>query len=103
MTVPEDALILPGMVGTVISSAPGPQSTLSVPLSAVAASADATPKVWVVDDAGKVSERPVVLGEVSGGMVTVNEGVRPGETIVAAGVHALIPGMVIRPVTKIGG
>lgn len=100
--VPEGALILPGMVGTVISSAAGPQSQLAVPLSAVAASADGTPKVWVVDDAGVVSERPVLLGEVSGGLVNVSEGLKAGETIVAAGVHALTPGMAIRPVTKIG-
>tara|TARA_R110002094_G_scaffold122941_3_gene117796 strand:- start:6077 stop:7390 length:1314 start_codon:yes stop_codon:yes gene_type:complete len=101
--VPEDAFVLPGMVGTVISSAPGPQPTLAVPLTAVAARADSTPKVWVVDDAGVVSERPVVLGEISGGVVAVTEGLTAGETIVAAGVHALTQGMTIRPVDKIGG
>ena len=101
--VPEDAFVLPGMVGTVISSAPGPQPTLAVPLTAVAARADSTPKVWVVDDAGAVSERPVVLGEISGGVVAVTEGLTAGETIVAAGVHALTQGMTIRPVDKIGG
>ncbi len=101
--VPEEAFVLPGMVGTVMSSAPGPQPTLAVPLSAVAASADSTPKVWVVDDKGVVSERPIVLGEVSGGLVGVTEGIKAGETVVAAGVHALTPGMTIRPVDKIGG
>ncbi len=101
--VPQDAFVLPGMVGTVISSAPGPEPTLSVPLSAVAASADSSPKVWIVDDAGAVSERAVVLGEVAGGLVNVTEGLEAGETVVAAGVHALSPGMTIRPVDKIGG
>ncbi|MGC1498045.1 MAG: efflux RND transporter periplasmic adaptor subunit [Sulfitobacter sp.] len=101
--VPEEALILPGMVGTVISSAAAPQSKLAVPLSAVAANTDSSPKVWIVDEAGVVSERSVVLGEVSGAFVNVSEGLAPGEVIVAAGVHALTPGMIIRPVSKIGG
>lgn len=101
--VPQDALILPGMVGTVIASAPGLQSKISVPLSAISASTDSTPTVWLVDAEGSVSARTVVLGEVSGSMVNVNDGLQAGDTIVAAGVHALTPGMTIRPVSKIGG
>lgn len=101
--VPQDALILPGMVGTVIASAPGLQSKLAVPISAISASTDSTPTVWLVDDEGAVSARNVVLGEVSGSLVHVSEGLQAGDTIVAAGVHALTPGMTIRPVSKIGG
>ncbi len=101
--VPEGAFVLPGMVGTVVTSAPGAEGQLAVPLSAVAAQADGGPKVWIVDDAGVVSERAVVLGEVAGGFVSVSEGLEPGESVVAAGVHALTPGMTVRPVDKIGG
>lgn len=101
--VPENAFVLPGMVGTVISTAPGPAPKLAAPLSAIAANADGTAKVWIVDDTGVVSERPVTLGEVSGSMVAVTDGLKAGETIIAAGVHALTPGMTVRPVDKIGG
>ncbi len=103
VNVPEDALILPGMVGTVITSAPGAQSSLKVPLTAVAAAADGTAKVWLVDDQGAVSERPVTLGEIVGNDVEVTEGLESGDTIVSAGITSLVPGTVIRPVDKIGG
>lgn len=101
--VPENALILPGMVGTVITSAPGAKSHLSVPLTAIAATAEGNSKVWVVDNDNTVSERSVTLGELIGASVEVTEGLQSGETIVSAGISALVPGMKIRPVDKIGG
>ena len=103
VTVPEGALILPGMVGTVIATAPRAAPQLRVPLSAVAATAGGDPKVWVVDDAGKVSEREVILGEIAGAMVVVMDGLTPGEKVVSAGISALTPGITVRPVDKIGG
>lgn len=101
--VPETALILPGMVGTVIASAPGAKARLSVPLTAVAAAADGNPKVWVVGADNSVSERSITLGELMGGLVEVTKGLQSGETVVSAGISALVPGMKIRPVNKIGG
>ncbi|MEX0340344.1 MAG: efflux RND transporter periplasmic adaptor subunit [Arenibacterium sp.] len=103
VNVPAGAIVLPGMVGTVISSAPFPAPQMRVPLAAVSAATDGAPRVWVVDDAGKVSDRPVELGEVVGLEVEVLSGLESGETIVSAGVNQLTAGMTIRPVTKIGG
>lgn len=103
VNVGDDALILPGMVGTVITSAPGGTTIVDVPLTAVAAAADGSAKVWVVDDGGAVSERSVTLGEIFGDNVEVSDGLQPGETVVSAGINALVPGMTIRPVQKIGG
>ncbi|MEP4198046.1 MAG: efflux RND transporter periplasmic adaptor subunit [Aliishimia sp.] len=101
--VPDNALILPGMVGTVISTAPGTAPSVRIPLAAVAAMSDGAPKVWIVDDAGAVNERAVDLGEVSGSFVVVKSGLDAGDTIVSAGINQLTPGLVVRPVTKIGG
>ena len=101
--VPETALILPGMVATVISSAPGTLPSLLVPLSAVAAASDGSPKVWIVDAGGQVSERAITVGEIAGNFVEVQDGLKPGETVVSAGVTALRAGMTIRPIDKIGG
>lgn len=101
--VPESALILPGMVAHVITSAPGTAPAMTVPLSAVAAQADGAPKVWVVDAGGQVSERAVTLGEIMGNHVEVQDGLSPGDRVVSAGVSALRPGMTVRPVDKIGG
>jgi multidrug efflux pump subunit AcrA (membrane-fusion protein) len=103
VNVPLTALILPGMVGTVITSAPGAAPTMQVPLTAVAAASDGSAKVWIVDGAGAVSERAVTLGEITGANVVVTSGLQSGDVIVSAGVSALVPGMIVRPVDKIGG
>ena len=102
VTVPEGAVILPGMVASVISSTDGSAAEVMAPLSGIAAGPDGSTFVWLVDDAGTVSEQPVSLGEASGGRVVVTEGLADGDTIVAAGVNEIIDGMTIRPITQIG-
>ena len=101
--LPGDALILPGMVGMVKTSAPGKARILKVPLTAVGATPSGAPQVWIVDNSGQVSERAVSLGEVIGAQVEVLDGLQGGDTVVAAGLSGLVPGMTIRPVEKIGG
>ncbi len=102
VTVPEDAFILPGMVASVVSSAPGAAVQVTAPLSAIASEADGSPFVWVVDDAGVVSAAMVSLGEARGTMVVIEDGLSDGDTIVSAGVSEIIEGMTIRPITKVG-
>lgn len=103
VTVPEGALILPGMVGRVISAAPGQASEVIAPLTAIASGDDGAPFVWVVDAAGKVARRDVVLGDLSATSVVVQDGLDAGETIISAGVSKILEGMQVRPVTRIGG
>ncbi|WP_299880231.1 efflux RND transporter periplasmic adaptor subunit [uncultured Sulfitobacter sp.] len=102
VTVPEDAFILPGMVASVVSSAPGAAVQVTAPLSAIASEADGSPFVWVVDDAGVVSAAMVSLGEARGTMVVIEDGLSDGDTIVSAGVSEIIEGMTIRPITQVG-
>jgi len=52
--------------------------------------------VAVVDSENKIAMRPVKLGERSGGMWQVLEGLKPGEKVVAQGLLKVRPGM---PVT----
>jgi multidrug efflux pump subunit AcrA (membrane-fusion protein) len=101
--VPEGAFILPGMVGEVISRAPGQAVDLVVPLTAIAADAQGASFVWVLDGENRVAARPVTLGAMSGDMVAVTEGLEAGETVIAAGVNKLLEGMEVRPVAQIGG
>lgn len=101
--VPETAVILPGMVGQVQSTAPGEASVMTVPLTAVGAAEDGSPMVWLVADDNTVSKQPVTLGDMSGDSVVIREGLSAGETIVSAGVSRIIDGMAIRPITNIGG
>lgn len=102
VTVPENAVILPGMVANVMSSTKGAAEQLLVPLSAIAARSDGAPFVWRVAADGAVSDQPVTLGAAQGGFVQVTEGVAAGDLIVSAGVGEIIAGMTVRPITQIG-
>lgn len=100
---PEGAVILPGMVGRVISSAPGETPEMTIPLTSVAAAPDGSTFVWIVKDGNTVEKQAVTLGEATGDHVAVVEGLQEGDTIVAAGVSQIIEGMSIRPITRVGG
>ena len=100
--VPEDAIILPGMIANVISSTPGTESQIIAPLSAIAAAADGAPFVWRVDDAGQVSEQSVALGAARGAHVVITSGLSAGDVVVAAGVSEIFDGMTIRPIRSVG-
>lgn len=102
VTVPEGAVILPGMVASVISSTQGSAVQVSAPLSAIAAGPDGSPFVWLVAADGRVSAQEVSLGEAAGDSVVISEGLVGGETIVSAGVSEIIEGMTIRPITRVG-
>jgi membrane fusion protein, multidrug efflux system len=98
-TPPEGMTVLPGMPAEVFPdpAAGGPGETL-VPLAAVLGAADGAPMVWVLDPAtSRVSRRPVEVGAVRGSDIVVVSGLAPGDRIVAAGVHHLRDGMLVRP------
>ena len=104
ISVPEEAPILPGMVGHIIvSTSNGASASLSVPLSAVGASANGSSFVWIVDSSNVAKKSNVTLGDVIGDHVIVTDGVSDGDTVVSAGVTQIRDGMVIRPITKVGG
>lgn len=102
VTVPQGTVILPGMVANVRASTQGNMTQVMAPLSAIAATPEGSPFVWLVDDTGKVAAQPVALGEAQGAMVVVREGLANGDTIVSAGVSEIIDGMTIRPITQVG-
>ena len=56
-----------------------------------------TYQVAVVGPDNKVSFRVVKVGEKSGSMWVINEGLKPGETIVTEGTIKVRPGMVVKP------
>lgn len=100
--VPEGAVILPGMIANVISATPGSAAQILVPLSSIAAAPDGAPFVWLVDDAGKVSQRDVTLGAATGAKVVVENGLSEGDVVIAAGVSEILEGMMIRPIRSVG-
>lgn len=104
ITAPEGSPILPGMVGRVIlRGGKAIDPVISISLSAVGAEPDGAPFVWIVDEAGKVAKQSIETGAINGTRVRVLSGLEAGATIVAAGVSRLQDGMVIRPITQVGG
>ncbi len=56
------------------------------------------PAVWRYDAATRtVSLAPVKVGQYREDGIVILSGVAPGDWIVAAGVHRLLPGQVVRP------
>jgi len=102
VTVPENAVILPGMSANVVSSTPGSKAQLRAPLSAIAAGPDGSPFVWRVADSGAVSSQKVQLGDASGVSVVVTDGLSVGDVIIASGVSQILDGMTVRPITQVG-
>jgi multidrug efflux system membrane fusion protein len=101
LTRPQDVTILPGMSAEVLPGdipENGVLSSVAVPLNAIAAGPDGTPRVWVVDpDTDRVAVRTVSVGRVQGSDIIVLDGLEIGERIVTAGLGHLREGMWVRP------
>jgi multidrug efflux system membrane fusion protein len=99
MQAPEGVRVLPGMTATVTvtyrrASVLGQR--IMVPISAVTRRDAGEQVVWVIGADGKVTPRPVKLGEVQGGEIEITDGLQPGERIAVAGVSFLRKGMKVR-------
>jgi RND family efflux transporter MFP subunit len=100
---PSDIRILPGMTATVlvepaVAAASRPDEW-PIPAGAVAVDADGKRYVWrVAPDKQTVHRVAVEPGDVRGDQVVVRGPLRPGDTIVTAGVNHLQEGDAIRPV-----
>ena len=101
LTRPQDVTILPGMSAEVLpGDAPDneAQSSVAIPLNAVAAGPDGTPRVWVVDpNTDRIAARTVSVGAVRGSDIIVLDGLQVGERIVTAGLGHLREGLWVRP------
>jgi RND family efflux transporter MFP subunit len=83
-----------GMTAVVQLAHAGAGSAIRVPLSALYQNKGAT-SVWVIEN-GAVRLVPVQVGGVSGNDVLLAGGVKPGQTIVTAGVNLLKPGQKVK-------
>ena len=70
---------------------------MNIPLSAVfGESGDKKTYVWIINN-DKVSRREVTVYSPTGeANLLISKGVKPGETIVIAGVHQLVEGQTIK-------
>jgi len=95
---PEDVSLLPGMTARVVVSPKlGADSSNSfrVPVKTVAGDATGEAYVWVIDEAMKARKRTVSVGEMSGSMIQVLDGLQTGDRIALTGVHHLREGLLV--------
>ena len=64
-----------------------------MPIAAVLRDTTGASIVWIVGTDQTVTARPVRIGAVSGRLVTITEGLKPGDRIAAAGASHLREGM----------
>lgn len=103
--------LLPGMTATVdldISQISGKPTHITVPIEAVMRrlkdNGDSESIVWIYDTKqGTVTPRAVQLGNMTNNSIEITDGLKPGEQVVAAGVHDLTPDLKVRPWTREGG
>ena len=96
----QDEAIQLGMTAYAVFAGANEANTLAVPLSAVYVR-DKTTGVWQIAADGKVALREVTIiqyRETSAIIKAVNGSVKPGDTIVVAGVHKLREGEIVKPI-----
>jgi RND family efflux transporter MFP subunit len=90
---PQDDVRL-GMTAVVRIAQAGADNAIKAPLSALYQNKGQS-SVWVIEN-GAVHVVPVEVGGVSGNDVLIAKGVKPGQTVVTAGVNLLKPGQKVK-------
>ena len=101
MPAPKNFNILAGMTATIMAETALQEkeknAPLAIPESAVSADADGKPYVWVVDTKSMTAKKRYIKpGRLTGDKMTVWDGLKPGETIIGAGVNAVRENMKVR-------
>ncbi|MNJ52285.1 Multidrug export protein AcrE precursor [compost metagenome] len=87
-----DLDLLPGSFIRVRLDQAVKQQGISVPQRAILRDSAGQPRVLLVDEQARVSERPVVLGSVQNDRWIVSEGLAPGDRVVVEGLQHVRPG-----------
>ncbi len=97
----DDAVVF-GMSATVRFAPQGaPGSQVSIPQTALFQN-DGKPAVWLVEGDDRIALRAVTVSRYADDAIVIDEGLRPGERIVVAGVHKLTNGQQIRAAERNG-
>ncbi|HYD50365.1 MAG TPA: efflux RND transporter periplasmic adaptor subunit [Terriglobales bacterium] len=95
----QDGRLRPGLFANITAEIAYRDDHIVVPESAVAYDMQGS-YVWRVGKDERAERSAVSLGIREKGRVEITEGLRPGETIVAVGVHKVMPGAVVRQSPK---
>lgn len=91
-----EGTLIPGLFGRVRLPGRGPYAALAVPDTAILTD-QITKIVYIVDTDGKVSARPVEIGQLEGDLRVVESGVIETDMIVLSGLMQIRPGMTVDP------
>lgn len=89
-----EGTVMPGQFVRVRLDGAALRDALLVPQGAVLTTQQGT-MVWVVDDKGVVSPRPVVLGRTEGNGYLVEKGLEAGDRVISEGIIKVRPGMTV--------
>ena len=89
-------VLRPGQYGRVRAITKFKQDALTIPQRAVT-ELQGTYQVAVVSSENIVTVKPIKVSERSGSMWVVEEGLTPGDVVVAEGTLKVRPGMVVKP------
>ena len=92
----KDGLLMPGLFVRVGLTMGGPHKALTVPERAVMVE-EGERFVYIVNDKNAIERRAVRVGQASDGLRVVTRGLKADERVVIGRVHALQPGMSVRP------
>ncbi|MER9409415.1 efflux RND transporter periplasmic adaptor subunit [Mesorhizobium sp. M0589] len=96
VSLPDDPRVLLGMTANIEASVAKKQEMVSIPLSALAEK-DGRKIVWTVDRAGEtVHERLVKVAEFTADGVSVADGLKPGDVVVAAGTQFMTENLKVK-------
>jgi membrane fusion protein (multidrug efflux system) len=90
-------IILPGQFARVRAPYHTLENVVVIPRKAIS-ELQGLFRVYVVDAAGQVSVKEIVLGPKSGDDVVVESGLDAGETVIVEGIQKVRPGMTVEPV-----
>jgi RND family efflux transporter MFP subunit len=95
-----DGAVRLGMSATLTLTEGESESAARLPLTAVFNHARG-PSVWIVDNAGKLTARPITVARYEGQSVLIKSGVEEQEKIVTLGVEKLDEGLAVRPLQSL--
>lgn len=93
-----DEVVQLGMSAYAVLLGANEAGVLAVPLSALYVKGNTT-GVWLIAADGKVSLKPVTVVQYKENSALIKDGVKIGDVIVAAGVHKLREGEVVKPIS----
>jgi len=96
VSLPDDPRVLLGMTANIEASVASRQQMVSIPLSALAEK-DGQKIVWTVDrGSDTVHPRPIKVAEFTADGVSVADGLKPGDVVVAAGTQFMTENLQVK-------